>query len=123
VDVAHQEDARLEAGDELLDGGQIHIAAGGGFLQPGDDPVGVALRLQAADEPGADVGEALVVQVDRVLGGHQHAQAEGAGLLEQADQRLLARRVHDRREVAVDLVDVEQRPQAGRAALVADPGQ
>jgi len=79
--------------------------------------------LQAADEPGADVGEALVVQVDRVLGGHQHAQAEGAGLLEQADQRLLARRVHDRREVAVDLVDVEQRPQAGRAALVADPGQ
>ncbi len=120
--VAHQEDAGLEAGDQLLDGGQVQVGGGSGFLQPGDDAVGIAFRLQAADEPRADVGEALVIQVDRVLGGHQHAQPEGARLLEERHQRLLAGRVLNGREVPEDLVNVEQGAQAGGAALAAHPG-
>ena len=75
----------------------------------------VALGLQAPDHPGAGVRDRLVVDVDRVLRRQHHADAEGAGLLHQRHDRLLRRRVGGRRQVAGDLVHVEQRPQVGRA--------
>ena len=77
----------------------------------------VALGLQPAEEPGAGVRQAFVVEVDRVLRGEQHADAERAGLLEERQERRLRRRVRDRREVAEDLVHVEDRAQARGARL------
>ena len=77
----------------------------------------VALGLQPAEEPGAGVGEPLVVEVDRVLRRQHDAEAERAPLLEQRQQRRLRRRIRDRREVAEDLVHVDDRAQARRAGL------
>ena len=69
------------------------------------------------------VGEALVVEIDRVLGREDHAHAERPRLLQQRQQRQLRRRVRDRREVAEDLVHVDDRAQAGgaRTALRIQP--
>jgi hypothetical protein len=53
----------------------------------------VVLGLQAPDEPGARVGQALVIQVDRVLGREHEPQAEGPGLLEQSQQGALGGRL------------------------------
>ena len=65
--------------------------------------------------------ESLVVEVDGVLRRQHDADAERARLLEQRQQRRLRRRIRDRREVAEDLVHVEDRAQAGRARLAAHP--
>ena len=56
--------------------------------------------------------EALVVEVDRILRRQHDAEAVRARLLEQRQHRRLRRRVRGRREVAEDLVHVEQRAQA-----------
>ena len=82
----------------------------------------VALRLQAADEPGAGVRQALVVEVDRVLGREHDAEAEGARLLHERQHRQLRGRHRRRREVAEDLVHVEERAQRRGAGLAAHPG-
>ena len=81
--------------------------------QPGLVPLG----LQPADHPRAGVGDGLVVEVDGVLGGQHHADAEGPGLLHQRHDRLLGRRVRGGRHVAGHLVHVDERPQVGGAAL------
>ncbi len=81
----------------------------------------VPLRLQPAHEPGPAVRQPLVVQVHRVLRRQHHADAERPRLFEQRQQRLFGRRVGDGREVAKDFVHVDQRAQAGRARLRADP--
>ena len=62
-------------------------------LQPLDQAGLVALRLQFADEPGAGVGQGLVVQIHRVLRRQQHADAERPRLLQERHQRHLGRRV------------------------------
>ena len=66
--------------------------------------------------------ERLVVEVDRVLGGEHEAEPEGAGLLEQGEQRRLGRRVgRVRRQEAEHLVEVEERAQLGGPRLRAQP--
>ncbi len=85
--------------------------------QPGLVPFG----LQPADHPGPGVGDGLVVEVDGVLGGQHHADAEGPGLLHQRHDRLLGRRVGGGRHVAGHLVHVDEGPQVGGPALLAHP--
>ncbi len=85
--------------------------------QPGLVPLG----LQAADHPRPGVGDGLVVEVDGVLGGQHHADAEGPRLLHQGHDRLLGRRVGGGRHVARDLVHVDEGPQVGGPALLAHP--
>ncbi len=121
--VVEQEDATAERGDELLELGAIEPSLARGALEPVEHALLVLVGLQAPDQPGARVRQALVVEVDRVLGGQQYAQAECPRLLQQRQQRLLRGRLRGRREEAEDLVHVEQRPQAGRARLPAHPGQ
>ena len=87
------------------------------------EPLAVLLGLQRPHHPGAHVGEALVVEVHRVLGGEHDAHPLRARLLEQGQQRPLGGRVRGvRREVAEDLVHVDERAQLGRPALAAHPG-
>ena len=94
-----------------------------GPFQPLEHAVLVALGLQPAQEPGAGVGQPLVVEVDRVLRRQHDPQAEGPRLLEQGQHRHLRRRVGRGGEVAEDLVHVEHGPQARRARLGPHPGQ
>ena len=92
-------------------------------LQAAREPLAVLLRLQRPHHPGAHVGEALVVEVHGVLGGEHDAHALRARLLEQGEQRPLGGRVGGvRREVAEDLVHVDEGAQLGGAALAAHPG-
>ena len=65
----------------------------------------VALGLQAAEEPGARVREAFVVQVDWVLCDQHHAHAEGTSLFHHRQQRTLGRRLGRGWEEAEDLVE------------------
>ena len=125
VHVVHQEHALAQAGQRLLHRLAVERRGGarGHALQPLEHALLVALGLQPADEPGAGVGEALVVQVHRVLRGQHHAHAERPGLLEQRQQRRLRRRVRHRREVAEDLVHVDDGPQAAGAGLRPHPAQ
>ena len=97
--------------------------AGRRALEALEDAGLVPLGLESADEPGAGVGEALVVEVHRVLGGQHDADPERPGLLEQGQQRPLGGRVGDRREVAEDLVHVEEGPEARRPGLGAGPAE
>ncbi len=82
----------------------------------------VLLGLQPADHPGAGVGQRLVVDVDRVLGGEDEPDAEGPGLLEQREDRLLGGRRAVGRHVAHDLVEVDEHPQLVGAGLASHPG-
>ena len=52
-------------------------------------PLAVLRRLQLAHQPDADVGQALVVEVHRVLGGQHDPHALGPRLLEQREERPL----------------------------------
>ncbi len=65
----------------------VERPGGGGALEAVEQPLLVAVGLQAPDQPGAGVREALVVEVDRVLRGQHDAEPEGARLLEQRQQR------------------------------------
>jgi hypothetical protein len=125
VHVVQEEDPAPEAAQDLLQGPAVEalVAAGGRTLQAVEHARAVALRLEAPDEPRPGVGEPLVVEVDGVLGREHHADAERARLLEERQERELRRRVRDRREVAEDLVHVEQRPETGRAGLRPDPAE
>ena len=78
--------------------------------------------LHAADEPGAGVGERFVVEIDRVLGGEDEAEAVGACLFEEGEQRFFAGRVGAGRQVAVEFDHVEDGAQGATAALAAHPG-
>ncbi len=124
VDVVHQEHAASEPGQDLLGPGPIEARAGGcgGPLQALHHPRLVALGLQSPQEPGARVREALVVEVHGVLRRQHHAESVGAGLLEQCQHRQLRGRIRRGREVAEDLVHVEERAQAAGAGLLAHPG-
>ncbi len=96
VHVVEQEDAAAERRDQLLERRAIEPALPGRALEPVEHPLLVLVGLQPADQPRAGVREALVVEVDRVLGRQQHAHAERARLLEQRQQRLLRRRARRR---------------------------
>ena len=105
----------------LLAAARSKPAAGLCALEPVQQPLAVTLRLQPPDQPRARVGEALVVEVDRVLRGEHDAEAGRARLLHQRQQRALGRRLGDRRREAVDLVEVQDGAQARRARLAPHP--
>ena len=123
VHAVHQEHALAETGKNLFDLLSVEVAAGftGRAFQSVHQAVLVALGLQPADEPGPAVRRAFVVEIDGVLRREHDAYAEGARLFEQREQRLLRWRIRDRREVAEDLVHVEDGAQAGGAGLRARP--
>ena len=123
VDVSHQEDPVAEAGQQLVHRRPVERRAGHRALEAFHHAHLVALGLEPPDDPRAGVGEALVVEVHGVLGGEHAAQPVRARLLKQREHGGLRRRVRARREVAEDLVHVEQRPQAARARLRAHPGE
>ena len=121
--VVQQEHALAERRQQLIELRPIEAGAGRSrcALEAVEHAGFVALGLQAPQHPGAGIGQCLVVQVHRVLGGHGQAQAERARLLEQREQRRLRRRIGNRRQETENLVEVHQRPQAGGAALAAHP--
>ena len=109
-----------QAGDRVADGADVDAA--GRRAHPVEQALLVPVGLQPADHPRAGVGQRLVVDVDRVLRAEHDADAERSGLLHQRHDRLLRRRRGGGRQVAGDLVHVQQGAQVGRAALTAHPG-
>ena len=117
--VVQQEHALLRRGEEPLHLRGLDPRA----LEPALQPLAVLLGLQRAHHPGAHVGEALVVEVHRVLGGEDDPHPLRARLLEERQERPLGGRVRRvGREVAEDLVHVDERAQLGRPPLAAHPG-
>ena len=125
VHVVEQEDPLAKAGEYLLGLAAVELACRPGrhALEPLQQTFFVALGLESADEPGARVGQAFVVQIDGVLSGQQDADSESPGLLEQCEQRSLGRRFGYRGEEPEDLVHVDDGPQASGPRLRADPAQ
>ena len=91
--VVHEEDAIAEAREKFFHvaTAELRVLRAGGAFESVEHAGFVALGLQAAEPPGADVRERLVVEVHRILRGQQDAESEGAGLLEQDHHGLLAR--------------------------------
>ena len=125
MSVVHEEYAFSETGQRLLHLLAVELAlrTRGHPLQPLQQTGLVALRLQTADEPRPGVGQTLVVEVDRVLGGQQDTHPKGSGLLEQGKKRPLGRRFGDRREEAEDLVHIDDGPQASGTLLGPHPAE
>jgi hypothetical protein len=72
----------------------LRVAAGSSARgEAVDDAGAVGVRLEAADAPEAGVRERAVVEVHRVLGGCDDADAEGARLLHQRDDGPLGGRI------------------------------
>ena len=119
--VVQQEDALAQARDHAVVGRPVQPGRGGAF-QAVQQTLLILVGLQLANEPATCVGEGLVIHIHGVLG-HQHlAHAKGARLLEHAQHQGLGRRVGDRRQVAKDLVEVEDGAQHRGARLRAHPG-
>jgi hypothetical protein len=84
-------------------------------------PVGLGLKTPQEPEPG--VGEPLIVQIHRVLGGQHEAHAEGARLLEERQEGTLGGWVEGiGREEPVNFVEDHEGPEMLRACLTAGPG-
>ena len=85
MDVVQQEHTRLQASQELLDGGAVQggLPERGRSFQTFQDAGFVALRLQPSDEPGSRIGQPLVVEIHGILCREDDAQPERARLLEQ----------------------------------------
>ena len=121
VDVVQEEAAFVDVVEPGFEGGAVE-ALGAGAGEAVGDAGAVLCGLHAADEPGAGVGERFVVEIDRVLGGEDEAEAVGARLFEEGEQRFFAGRVGAGRQVAVEFVHVEDGAQGAAAALAAHPG-
>ncbi len=121
VHVAHQERALRQVRHRRFELRLVHATGRIAAEQAFDHARLVALRLQAADEPGAGVAQALVVEVDGILRRQHDAEAERARLLHQRQHRQLGRRHRARREEAEHFIHVEDRAQAGGAGLAAHP--
>ena len=121
VDVSHEKDARRDACHQLLEGVPVESRARLRAHEALDDTLLVAFGLKAPDEPGAGVRKSLVVEVDRVLGREHDPEAEGARLLHERQHRQFRGRHRRGREVAEDLVHVEEGAQRRRPGLPAHP--
>ena len=121
VDVVQEEAAFVDVVKPLVEGGAVESLGGCAGEAVGD--AGAVLRgLHPPYEPGTRVGKGFVVQIYRVLGGEDEAEAVGARLFEQGEQRFFAGRVGAGRQVAVEFVHVEDGTQGAAAALAAHPG-
>jgi hypothetical protein len=120
VHVVQQEHAFAQ-GRQRLVGGLAIESSGRRPLEPVEHACLVAIRLQAAQEPGPGVAQALVVEVHGVLRREDDPDAEGPRLFQQRQERRFRRRCGDGREIAGDLVHVDDRPQAARPALAPHP--
>ena len=89
--VVHQEDAVAEAGEQRFHFLAVEgrVLRSGGPFETVEHAQLVALGLQAAEKPCADVGERLVIEVHRILGGEQAAEPESAALFENCHHRPL----------------------------------
>ncbi len=119
--VVEQERAAAYAADDVAQLGGAG-AAGGGRGESLEQPRLVALGLQSPHEPGASVGERLVVEVHGVLRGQREPHPVRPRLLQEGHERLLGGRLGHGRQETEQLVDVDEGPQAARAALRARPG-
>ena len=119
--VVQQEASLAEARDRTFHSLFVEIATAGA-LEPLHNAGLVAFGLQAPDEPGAGIGQALVIEVDRVLRGKHQTETVGARLFQQGQKQLLRRRVCDGRHVAEQLVHVQNGTQARRTLLRPHPG-
>ena len=118
-----EEHPLLEPREQPIDPSPVEAGARGAGrpLEPIEDARLVAGGLESPEEPSASVGEGLVVEIDRILRGEHDPQAEGAGLLEERQQRRLAGGIGRRREIAEHLVHDEQRLEARCSRLGAHP--
>ncbi len=114
-----EELALRQLGDRAVEVG--HVDGPGGRGHALEQAGLVTLGLESTDEPGPGVRHGLVVQVDRVLRGEHHAHAEGTGLFQNGEDRLLRRRLGGGWHVPGDLVQVHQRPQLVRSRLGSEP--
>ena len=125
VDVVQEKLALAESADESAHRIAVERSADGGrrAFEAVEDARLVAIRLQASDHPRPGVRQRLVVEVHRVLRRQHHADTERARLLQQREHRRFRRRVRYGRQVAGDLVHVDDRAQARRACLLAHPAE
>ena len=125
MDVVHEENSVAEAGHGGLHFTALKLAAARAdrAFEAVEQSSFVALGLQAADPPGADVRQRFVVEIHGVLCGEQHAQTKGARLLQEDHHRLLRGRHGGGRQVAVDLVHVKEGAERGGALLRTHPAE
>ena len=119
--VAHQKHAARQPRQQPIDLGPAGAGGSVRALEAVQNARLVAIGLQAAQKPRADVRQAFVVEIHGVLRGQHDAKPHRAALFEQREERHLGRRIRHGREEAEDLIHVEHGPQAARAALRAHP--
>ena len=123
MNVAHEKHAAGQTRQQSINLSAIEASMVARTFESIEQPRLVTLGLQASEPPRADVREALVVQINRVLRGKHHTHASCSSLLQQRKQRQLRRRIRGRREVAEDLVHVDECPQTCGARLPAHPAR
>ncbi len=125
VDILHEENAISQTGEQRLHFFTVEfgVLRSGCAFQSIEHAHLVALRLKPAEKPCADIGERLVVQIDRILRRQQTPQTERPPLFQHGYHRALRRRIRRRREIAVNLIHVKQRAQGGRATLRPHPAE
>ena len=124
ADVVEDEYPRLEAAQGSVEIPPLHARARlrRGALEAVEHFLLVLLRPKGADDPRPRVREALIVQVDGVLCRQDDAESCGTSLLDKRQQWRLRRGIgRVGREVPEHLVEVEHRPQVGRAGLAPQP--
>ena len=87
MNVIHEKNAITQPGKNLLHFLPVHRSPGR-TLQPIQHAAAVAFCLQASDKPGPRVGQALVVQVHRVLCCQHDSQAVRSSLFQERQQGL-----------------------------------
>ena len=119
VNVVHQEYTFAQTGQNLLRSCSIEFLAAFArrAFESFDEPLLVALGLQAADEPRSCVRQTFVVEIHWILRRQHDADTKGARLFQQRKQRPFRGRIRYWREVSEDLIHVEDGAETGRPRL------
>src|SRR5690606_1262955 len=113
VYVVHQEHPAPQAGEDLIDLCAIEPGTRCSAFESIQQASLITLCLQAADEPCTDIGECLVVQVNRILRCQYDTHTKRTRLLEQREHGQLRWRIACGWEVSKNLIHVDQGAQAG----------